>query len=79
MFSDLSNGAITAAIAGSQSVSTNTAQELTRTIIQTFRGHSIEDNQNDPMYVVFCCISLAFEEFFEKDRIVVMCVCVENI
>ncbi|VBB26688.1 unnamed protein product [Acanthocheilonema viteae] len=52
--SDISNGAAAAAIAaiaGSQSVSTNVGEELTRTIIQTFRGHSIEDNQNDSILI----------------------------
>uniref|UniRef100_A0AAF5PPE5 Ubiquitin-like domain-containing protein n=1 Tax=Wuchereria bancrofti TaxID=6293 RepID=A0AAF5PPE5_WUCBA len=52
--SDLRNGtaaAAIAAIAGSQSVSAHTAEELTHTVIQTFRGHSIEDNQNDPILI----------------------------
>ncbi|CAG9540847.1 unnamed protein product [Cercopithifilaria johnstoni] len=52
--SDISNGtaaAAIAAIAGSQSVSANAAEGLTRTIIQTFRGHSIEDNQNDSILI----------------------------
>ncbi|EFO27509.2 hypothetical protein LOAG_00973 [Loa loa] len=53
-FSDVSNGtaaAAIAAIAGRQSVSANAAEELTQTIIQTFRGHSIEDNQSDPVLI----------------------------
>ncbi|VDK29298.1 unnamed protein product [Gongylonema pulchrum] len=37
-----------AAIAGAQSVSVNAAGELTRRIIQTFHGRSIEENRNDP-------------------------------
>ncbi|VDO20071.1 unnamed protein product [Brugia timori] len=52
--SGLRNGtavAAIAAIAGSQSVSAHTAEELTHTVIQTFRGHSIEDNQNDPILI----------------------------
>ncbi|KAM3723508.1 Uncharacterized protein ACO02O_06725 [Dirofilaria immitis] len=52
--SDRSNGIAAgtiAAIAGSQSVPANTADELTRTIIQTFRSHSIEDSQNEPILI----------------------------
>uniref|UniRef100_A0A0R3RT34 Ubiquitin-like domain-containing protein n=1 Tax=Elaeophora elaphi TaxID=1147741 RepID=A0A0R3RT34_9BILA len=52
--SDVNSGtaaAAIAAIAGSQSVSADSTDGLTRTIIQTFRGHSIEDNQNDPILI----------------------------
>ncbi|VDO46606.1 unnamed protein product, partial [Onchocerca flexuosa] len=52
--SDRSNrtaAAAIAAIAGSQSVSANTAEGSDRNTVQTFRGHSIEDSQNDPLLI----------------------------
>ncbi|OZC09658.1 ubiquitin family protein [Onchocerca flexuosa] len=71
--SDRSNrtaAAAIAAIAGSQSVSANTAEGSDRNTVQTFRGHSIEDSQNDPLYVSFF-VPLNFEEFFEKNKAII--------
>ncbi|VDK68066.1 unnamed protein product [Litomosoides sigmodontis] len=51
---DVSNGrslAALTAITDSQSASASAAEELTRTVVYTFRGHSVEDNQNDPLLI----------------------------
>lgn len=56
MLSDTSHRTTTSAIAtiaGSQSISAIAADDSTQIIIQAYRGHSIEDNQNDAMYVFF--------------------------
>lgn len=66
----MNNGTASAAItarAGSQSASVSAAEELTRTVVYTFRGHSVEDNQNDPLYVSsYGLLARGFKEFFPK-------------